>query len=202
MQKIKCLQRKLGRQVVHRSTGRAGHLNSGQAARNPSPDYATELLCEGATALRTAVLAPLSVPRTVHIGTGLGAIVSGSATRVSLSKGQSLSGVEGSLGRQVSSRVYFSSGRKTAPTTKTKMGNSLNTAGQMLGIFKPSREPSVLSPSGFVDFQACCLTAVQGNSFLRYPGDSFCFLGVSEACFLAYTYSFSCSPLSTKYIPQ
>ena len=181
MQKIKCLQRKLGRQVVHRITGRAGHLNSGQAARNPSPDYATELLCEGATALRTAAAGTvLCTPNCPHRHWPWGAIVSGSATRVSLSKGQSLSGVEGSLGRLVSSRVYFSSRRKTAPMTKTKMGNSLNTAGQMLDIFKPSREPSVLSPSGFVDFQACCLTAVQGNSFLRYPGDSFCFLCVSE----------------------
>ena len=71
----------------------------------------------------------------------------------------------------------------------------------MLDIFKPSREPSVLSPSGFVDFQACCLTAVQGNSFLRFPGDSFCFLCVSEACFLAYTYSFSCSPRFGKVYP-
>lgn len=124
-----------------------------------------------------------------------GAIVSGHATRVPLSKGQSLSEAQGSLGRQMAGGVYFSSRRKTAPTTNIcKMGNSLSTAGWMLGFFKPFREPSVLSPPGFVDFQACCLTAVQGNSFLPYPGDSFCSLCVSEACFLAYMCSFSYSP--------
>lgn len=71
----------------------------------------------------------------------------------------------------------------------------------MLGLFTPSQEPSVLSPSGFVDFHACCLTAVQGNSFLHYPGDSFCFLCVLEACSPAYTYSFSCSPRFDKVYP-
>ena len=117
--------------VVHRITERAGHRNSGQTARNPSPDYAPELICEGTIALLTAAVGTtLCSPCCPHWHWPWGVIVSGNATRVSLSKGQSLSEVQGSLGRQVAGGVYLSSRRKTAPMTKAcKMGSSLSTVG-------------------------------------------------------------------------
>lgn len=75
--------------VVHGITERAGHLNSGQAARNASPDYAPELVWEGTIALITAAVGTtLCSPCCPRWHWPWGAIVSGSATRLSLSKGR------------------------------------------------------------------------------------------------------------------
>lgn len=82
---------------VHRITGRAGHLNSGRQPGIQAQDMPLELFRVRGPLLSTAPLAPLSVPQTVHIGTGLKRLVVKS-TRVSLSKGQSLAWSAGESG--------------------------------------------------------------------------------------------------------
>lgn len=67
MQKIRYITRKW---AVHRITGRAGELNSGHAARNQTPNYATELiLCRCHHPYQTQ-LALVSVAHAVNTSAG------------------------------------------------------------------------------------------------------------------------------------